>query len=263
MIKKNKVLLVDDIQFHLLSTRERFRSKYEIYTAQSSVELFEVLLKIIPDVIILDINMPEEDGFKILEMLKEDWRYSFIPVIFLTAQVERESIIKGMDLGAVDFLPKPFSDAEFTNSVEQLVNPEKMLANKPVILAVDDNPTELQTVHFFLKDLYTIYTLPNPEKIKDLLKMITPDMFLLDCQMPVLNGFDLVPVIRSVPRHEETPIIFITSLGSIDNVSVALHLGACDFVVKPIDEVTLRDRVSKHLEGFVMRRRLRDLTPLR
>ena len=259
--RKRRVLLVDDIQFHLLTTKERFKAYYDIYTAQSSDELFNVLTKTIPCVIILDINMPNESGFDILSKLKSDPRYEYIPVIFLSAQTNRDSIIKGMSLGAVDFLPKPFTDSEFIGSIERCINIEKAPADKPVILAVDDNPFELQTIHFFLKNYYTVYTLPDPNKIKDLLKMITPDMFLLDCQMPGLSGFDLVPIIRNVPLHDETPIIFVTSAGSIDNISVAIHLGACDFVVKPINEITLNDRVSTHLKDYIMRRRIRDITP--
>jgi len=261
MRRKRKIILVDDIQFHLLTTKERFRAEYDIYTAQSSAELFDILVKTIPSVIVLDINMPGEDGYMILEKLKADERYEYIPVIFLSAQTSKESIVKGMSLGAVDFLPKPFTDSEFTESIERCVKVEKSPADKPVILAIDDNPFELQTIHFFLKNSYTVYTLPDPGKVKDLLRMVTPDMFLLDCQMPGISGFDLVPIIRNVPLHDETPIIFVTSIGSIDNISVAIHLGACDFVVKPISEIILNEKVSLHLSDYIMRRRIRNLTP--
>ena len=259
--RKRRIILVDDIQFHLLTTKERFKDKYDIYTAQSSSELFNILLRVIPCVIVLDINMPDEDGFVILEKLKSDARYEYIPVIFLSAHTNKESITKGMGLGAVDFLPKPFTDSEFTASIERCLSIEKSPADKPVILAVDDNPFELQTIHFFLKDNYTVYTLPDPMKIKDLLRMITPDLFLLDCQMPGINGFELVPLIRKIPLHDETPIIFVTSIGSIDNISVAIHLGACDFVVKPISEITLNEKVFLHLTDYIMRRRIRDFAP--
>ena len=258
-LSKPKLILVDDIQFHLLSTKERFRNKYDIYTAQSSEELYDVLGKVLPMAILLDINMPGENGFEILEKLKADDRYSYIPVLFLTAKIDRESIMKGMSLGAIDFIPKPFSDNEFVESIERCIYPGRLTSSKPIVLAVDDNPAELQTIHFFLKDRYNVYTLPDSGRINDLLKMITPDLFLLDCQMPVITGFDLVPVIRNITGHEETPIIFVTALGSIDNISVAMHLGASDFVVKPIDEFILNDKVSQHLSEYIMRRRIRDL----
>jgi len=131
--------------------------------------------------------------------------------------------------------------------------------NMPVILAVDDNPSILKSINFFLREKYSVSTLPDPKKIMELLKMITPDLFILDCNMPGINGFDLVPMIRGLPGHENTPIIFLTGDGTDKNLSEAMQLGASDFLVKPIDEVLLRERIASHLADFIMRRRIRTL----
>lgn len=256
---KRKIVLVDDLQFHLISTRERLKPHYDIYTAMSSSELYEILSKVNPDLILLDINMPGEDGFELLDKLKEDSRYSYIPVIFLSAQIDKESIIKGMSLGAVDFIPKPYTDTDLIESIERATTPNIRHSSRPIILTVDDNPTELKTIHFYLKDYYTVYTLPEAEKIRDFLRVITPDLFLLDCQMPVLSGFDLVPIIRGISRHEETPIIFVTSEGSIENISTAMQLGACDYIIKPVDEGILLSKAEQHLADYILRRRIRGL----
>jgi len=120
-------------------------------------------------------------------------------------------------------------------------------AVKPVILAIDDNPSILKSINFFLRDDYTVSTLPEPTKILDLLAMITPDLFILDCNMPELDGFDLVPIIRSQPGHEDTPIIFLTGEGTQKNLTDAMQLGASDFLVKPIDENLLREKVAKYI----------------
>jgi len=254
---RRKIVMVDDVNFQLLSTRERLKKFYEIYPAQSADKLFEILEYFIPELILLDINMPGEDGFDTITKLKEDPRYASIPVIFLTSKNDKKSAIKGMSLGAVDFITKPFTDSDIIDCIEYLFDPVKRNANKPIILAVDDNPSLLKSVYYLLGDQYKVYTLPEPEKVREILKMVSPDLFLLDCNMPGLNGFDLVPIIRSIPAHEETPIIFLTADGSIDNLSVAIHLGACDFLVKPVDEFKLREKVSLHLENFVIRRRIR------
>jgi len=113
-----------------------------------------------------------------------------------------------------------------------------------------------------LGDQYTVYTLPDvrAEKIlTELLKKITPDLFLLDYGMPILTGFDLVPIIRKIQGHEETPIIFVTSEKTVDSVTVATNLGACDYIIKPIDGVILRKKIAKHLKDFLVRRRVRSL----
>jgi PleD family two-component response regulator len=254
---KKKIIVVDDVKVQLVLTRERLRKYYEIYPVQSDEELFELLKKIKPDLILLDVNMPDVDGYEIISRLKEDFVHSVVPVIFLSGKYDKQSIVKGMKAGAVDFLKKPCSDSELFESIEFQLNPSKRKEVKPIVLAIDDSPSVLKSVNYILQEHNKVYTLPKPSQLSALLKMVTPDLFLLDCNMPELSGFDLVPMIRKHPEHEETPIIFLTAIGTVDNVSVAASLGACDFIIKPIDEVVLREKISQHLKDFVMNRRIR------
>ena len=126
---------------------------------------------------------------------------------------------------------------------------EAKAANRRVILVVDDSPVHLRTISAVLGDEYKVYTLPKPMELERVLKKVKPDLFLLDYLMPERNGFELIPVIRACEGHSETPIIFITSLGTMDNVSAALTQGACDFVVKPYDPEGLRARIARHIGG--------------
>jgi PleD family two-component response regulator len=256
---RRKIILVDDIKFHLMSIKERLKTHYKIYPVQSAEELFEILGKVSPDLILLDVNMPDSDGYETIEKLKEHEKYAQIPVIFLTANYCKQSITKGMMLGAVDFIKKPFTDADIIKCIENQFDPGKPSEKKPIILAVDDSSSVLKAVNTLLKDQYSVYTLPEPTKITALLEMITPDLFILDCQMPVLSGFDLIPIIRRMHEHEDTPIIFLTSEGTVDNITVAKNLGASDFIVKPIDAAILRSKTALHLKDFIMRRRTRSL----
>ena len=118
---------------------------------------------------------------------------------------------------------------------------------KPCVLAVDDAPDILKSVFYELRDLYTVFTLPKPEMLESFLMKTTPDLFLLDYNMPVLSGFDLIPIIRRFKKHEQTPIIFLTSEGTIDNLSAAVALGASDFIVKPFNPDILREKIAKCL----------------
>ena len=123
----------------------------------------------------------------------------------------------------------------------------KSLPSKKVILAVDDSPAILQSVFAVLNDTYQILVLAKPEDIDKVLAKQKPDMFLLDYKMPGISGFELVPIIRAYEEHKETPIIFLTSDGSIDNVTSALSLGAMDFIVKPFKPDILREKISRHM----------------
>ena len=115
-----KIILVDDANVFLLSVKERLKRYYEIYPAKSAEILFEILEKITPDLILLDIYMPDVDGYEVIKKLKSDDRYTEIPVIFLTGKNDRRSAIKGMSLGASDFITKPINDKVFMEKLSKI-----------------------------------------------------------------------------------------------------------------------------------------------
>jgi DNA-binding response OmpR family regulator len=207
--------------------------------------------------ILLDINMPDINGFEVMRRIKEDRRNAEVPIIFLTSERSKKSIAEGMSLGAVDFIFKPVSETDLIKCIDYHLQPESREADLPIILAVDDNSSILQSINHLLGDQYTVATLTNPERIKNVMSSITPDLIILDCNMPIYSGFDLVPIIRGMNKHEDTPIIFLTSEGTIDHITVASGLGACDFIVKPINGDVLKNKLKLHLKDYLMHRRLR------
>ena len=124
---------------------------------------------------------------------------------------------------------------------------EQEAGRKPLILAVDDSTVILHTVSSVLSGEYKVFTLPKPEELEKVLQKLTPDLFLLDYQMPEINGFELVPIIRGFKENKDNPIVFLTSNGTIDNVTAAMALGACDFVIKPFNPGTLREKIARHI----------------
>jgi PleD family two-component response regulator len=120
-------------------------------------------------------------------------------------------------------------------------------ARKLRILAIDDAPVILKTLSTLLSDEYKVYGMSNPTMLEKFLHQITPELFLLDYKMPELSGFDCIPIIRSFEEHKNTPIIFLTSLGTPDHVSAALAMGAADFIVKPFQGNILREKIAKHI----------------
>ena len=249
--KRRKIIIVDDINYYLQTIRGRLKNDYQVYPAQTSKELFELLETVEPELILLDIAIPETDGFEIIKQLKNDTRYLHIPVVFLSAKSDKESITKGMSLGAVDFIAKPFRNTVLIECIENHLDPSRYDNIKPVIMAIDDNPSMLRSIKSVLSDEYKVYTLTEPLTLKEALKKVTPDLFILDCLMPEITGFDLVPVIRSVLRHKETPIVFLTSEGTSDYVSTALSLGSASFIVKPVDGDILKQKVKAALTNYM------------
>ena len=104
-----KVFLVDDVKANLTMGRNLLKTFYEVYPVQSAAGMFELLENVTPNMILLDIEMPEINGYEALRRLKADKRYADIPVIFLTSKSDAESEMEGFDLGASDYVTKPFS----------------------------------------------------------------------------------------------------------------------------------------------------------
>ena len=104
-----KVVLVDDSIATLMQGKKLLQNLYQISTIQSPHILFENLEDDLPDLILLDVDMPEMNGFDVIKKLKSDPRYKDIPVMFLTAISDEESEREGFRLGAVDYVTKPFS----------------------------------------------------------------------------------------------------------------------------------------------------------
>jgi len=103
------IVMVDDDITNLNVARNNLVGKYDILTAPSGEKLFALLEKVTPDLILLDIEMPDSDGYEVIKKLKGVGRTSHIPVIFLTAKIDPENEVRGLDLGAVDYITKPFS----------------------------------------------------------------------------------------------------------------------------------------------------------
>ncbi len=117
--KKSRILVVDDTpkNIQLLGTILR-REGYQLNMAQNGLQALAVVEDTIPDLILLDVMMPELDGFETCNMLKADDRTKNIPVIFLTAKVEIDDIAEGFKLGAVDYILKPFNQVELLARVK-------------------------------------------------------------------------------------------------------------------------------------------------
>jgi len=253
--KRKKIIYVDDVNYSLVSVKSRLGEQYDIFPAESAVKLFEYLEYFRPDLILLDVNMPDIDGYETIKSLKSDERHSEIPVIFLTGNSDRESVVKGLSLGAADYVVKPYNAAKLIESIESHLNPPKKSSNpddvgdenKQSVLIVDDVSSMLRAMQYALNDRYKVYILSKSEDAIDFLRTKTPDLILLDYVMPVINGFDLIPIIREIPEHKDTPIIIITTEGTQDHVNKAMSIGASDFIVKPFKPKELNDKVAKHI----------------
>jgi len=124
------IFVVDDSLTNLSMVEEALEKYYRVITLLSVEKMYAALAKITPDLIILDIAMPEMSGFDVMKNLKADKQYSNIPIIFLTALTDSSNEALGIELGAVDFITKPFSEPVLLNRLKNHLNIDEIVRNR-------------------------------------------------------------------------------------------------------------------------------------
>ncbi len=156
--QQSYILIVDDVPLNLQMLGGLLQSKgYEVAPASSGMMALEMAQTQTPDLILLDIQMPEMDGFKVCKLLKENPITTDIPVIFLTAFVETEDIVRGFELGAIDYISKPFNSSELIARVNTHLSLKRATnqvndRNKKLRIAND----KLETLNLELKTANTM-----------------------------------------------------------------------------------------------------------
>ncbi len=147
-----KVLLIEDDTILRETTAELLElADYDVRTASDGKKGVQLAKEYLPEVIVCDIMMPELDGYGVLKTLSEEQITKGIPFIFLTAKTERKDIRKGMELGADDYLTKPFEEQELLGAIESRLAKMAILKDSAleteVSAFIPDSDQEMRTIH--------------------------------------------------------------------------------------------------------------------
>ncbi len=116
------------------------------------------------------------------------------------------------------------------------------------VMVIDDNITNLNIARMALEELYDVILIPSGEKALTVFDRVTPDLILLDVEMPGMNGFDVIKRIKESPSPVcDIPVIFVTAKDDNNSEFEGLNLGAVDYITKPFSFPLLRKRVELHL----------------
>jgi putative two-component system response regulator len=137
------------------------------------------------------------------------------------------------------------------------------LTDKPVVLVVDDDPTNLRYVDEILKDNYKVYLAPSGERALSFLKGRKPNLILLDVEMPGMNGYEVIRRIKENPGWADIPVIFLTGQEGREKEQEALDLGAVDYILKPISPGIVRSRAGMQIELGAYRKNLEQMVEVR
>ncbi len=121
--RKKCVLAVDDAAIVLSRITDTLRGHYDVVTVNSGIRALKYLDKNKPDLILLDVRMPQKDGFEILREIRSMEDRADVPVVMLTGMESKESVIEGFELGIRDYILKPFDPVDLLERVRRILEP--------------------------------------------------------------------------------------------------------------------------------------------
>ena len=277
-----RVLVVDDLAPNVKLLEARLTSEYfEVLTASSGAEALRVSSESPPDIILLDVMMPGMDGFECCRRLKADARTRHIPVVMVTALSESEDRVRGLEVGADDFLTKPVNDVALYARIRSLVR-LKMLADEwrlrqitnlqlepggpsgggaqdnvdgARVFVIDENATHIDRIRRALAtDGDTVEIATDPEGGLAMLADQDFDLVIVSLLLRDTDGLRLCARIRGQAKTRGLPILALIEHGDHERLARALDIGINDYLVHPIDRNELLARVRTQ----VRRRRYQD-----
>jgi putative two-component system response regulator len=130
------------------------------------------------------------------------------------------------------------------------------MENRKFIILVDDNPANLRIGKSILATQYRVATVPSAEKLFGLLENNNPSIILLNIDMPVMNGYEAIKILKSKPETKNIPVIFLTAKTESNDEFEGLSLGAIDYITKPFQPSLLLKRIEVHLLVEAQRKEL-------
>lgn len=269
-----RILVVDDnpLNVKLLAARLA-REYYAVTTANNGLEAVKLAQQEPPDLVLLDVMMPEMDGYETCTRLRADARTRHVPVIMVTALSDNEDRIKGLAAGAQDFLSKPIHDVALFARVRSLLRLKMVMdewrmrhttsasigiangqlddevdTSRPHVLLVSDDPMEQDQVCRALKPLEASFQiLTQTEVARNAAKNADFDVVLCSLALQQDDGLRICPELRGQEQTRQLPIILLGDQTDYDRVARGLDLGANDYVLQPVDDVEIVARVTSQV----------------
>ena len=220
----------------------------------------EEALRLNPEVIVLDLLLPNLSGWEVLAQLKAEPHTRNIPVLVISVMDERS---RALALGASEYLLKPISRKQLQLALSKILSTEPKAAGNtalvvmpeqerelPLILLAEDNESNIATMMDYLEiQGYQVSLARNGIEAVQLAKQQKPDLILMDIQMPEMDGLEATRRIRTEADLNTIPIVAITALAMPGDREKCLAAGATDYLTKPVSLKKLASIISQYINS--------------
>ena len=270
---EKRILVVEDNDATVIQMKAILEHEnYIVEVASDGLQALEHVKHTIPDGIILDLMMPEMDGFEVLESIRSTDTTKQIPILILTAKdltkkdlsklstnnvqqlVQKGDVdVDGLLLKVKMMLGNGTYEQQEDRKKGERGKPEKTGKQKkiidgvPNILVVEDNPDNMITIKAIIGNDYNIWEAMDGEEGLHRIANDKPDLVLMDISLPKMDGMEVVTIIRETENLKDIPMIAVTAKAMKEDKDIIMNAGFDDYITKPIDQKLLLKTIKKWL----------------
>ena len=249
------IFIVDDNDTNVMMAKNALEGKYKSFGLPSAARMFKLAKKIKPDLILLDIDMPDLNGFDAMQLMKSDKRLKNVPVIFLTAIQDTETEVRGFELGALDFISKPFSPPVLIKRIETHLETDALVKSSKQAVHDMHNAT-ISVIAQMVEDRDGI-TGRHVERTQVYLKLLIDELIRTGVYSDEISGWDINLIIPSAQLHDVGKIgisdIILNKPGKLTNDEFDLiknHCAKGERIIERIMDKTKDDGFLQHAKVF-------------
>ncbi len=280
-----RVLVVDDIPANVKLLEARLSAEYfDVVTAMSGAEALTICERAECDLVLLDVMMPDMDGFEVCRRLKTNTVTHHIPVVMVTALDQPSDRVRGLEAGADDFLTKPIPEPALIARVRSLTRLKmvtdelrmRALTSRDIgiespereavadtgrggrVLIVDDRPASYERVAAMLAKEQSVEVEADPNEALFRAADGDYDLLIVSLGLENFDALRLCSQLRSLDRTRNVPILAITEPDNSARMLRGLEIGVNDYLMRPIDKNELLARARSQIRKRRYAERLRD-----
>ena len=280
-----RILVVDDVPANVKLLEARLSAEYfDVVTAPNGAEALAISARGECDIVLLDVMMPDIDGFEVCRRLKSNPATHYIPVVMVTALDSPSDRVRGLEAGADDFLTKPVSDVVLLARVRSLTRLKMMtdeLRMRAItsleigmeapersavaddgkggrILLVDDRPASYERLAPMLSTEHHVDVEPDPSQALFHAAEGNYDLLIVSLSLDNFDGLRLCSQARSLERTRQVPILAISDADNNARLLRGLEIGVNDYLLRPVDKNELLARARTQIRKRRYTDHLRD-----
>ena len=243
------ILIVDDDNLTLQTAKMYLQEFARVHIVDSGRRAIEFVKKNHVDLILLDVEMPIMDGYVTLERLRKLEECINVPIVLLTGRKDKHTVFQFGAMGIDGYLAKPVPKETLVNKVKEILDTYTTYDNKKTIMMIDDDVAYLKQLETMLHEKYNVIMINSAKMALNYLSKYMPDLILLDYEMPLYNGANVMNMLQRSGKERLVPVIIIS--GSLDKKALesCFAHSPASYLAKPVSKDVLIEAIEKALDS--------------